>query len=134
MKKMMAFLLLVHVLFSFWACRLMEELLHSSPPEVLSCRLEPDCFVLCFSAEMNRNLTESALTVLEEDDPVEIGFLWNKNDLSCTPHAGVQKNRNYTVLLDSSAEDSYGNSLSETFNRFFPLREDGVSPEILSVL
>ncbi|MBF9017298.1 MULTISPECIES: Ig-like domain-containing protein [unclassified Oceanispirochaeta] len=133
MKKILLFTALVHLLISLWACRFLEEMIHTKVPEVENCSLETDHTLLQFTTPMNWNLTEQAFSLTEEDSELEGRFIWDGNKMSFYPHRGIMENRNYTLNLENSAEDGYGNSLGENRSWKFYTGEDNTPPLIQSV-
>lgn len=133
MKKILLFTALVHLLISLWACRFLEEMIHTKVPEVENCSLETDHFLLQFTTDMNRNLTEQAFSLTEDDSELEGSFIWNKNEMYFYPYKGIMKNRNYTLNLENSAEDGYGNSLDINRSWTFFTGEESIPPLIQSV-
>lgn len=134
MKKILLLTLLIHILISLWACNFLEEITNNSIPEITKCSLETDHFLLQFSTNMNRNITEQAVSLSFEDIQVEGRFSWSNNKMQFYPHEGIIDKGLYILKIKSSAEDKYGNSLIRDQSWQFNTREDSISPEIISVL
>lgn len=134
MKQILILITIIHLFVSLWACRLLEEILHTDVPEVESCTLNTDHFLLRFSTEMNQNLTELAFSLKQEENNLEGYFLWNDTELSFYPYSGITENRTYILNLEDSAEDEYGNSLIKSEQWTFHQGDDNTPPFILSVM
>lgn len=134
MKKIMLLATLCHLLIGLWACSFLEEIIHNSIPEVTSCSLQSDHFLLKFSTEMNHNITEQAFKLSFEERDVEGRFSWNDKDMSFYPHQEILEEGQYILKIENSAEDEYGNSLIRAQSWEFNTREDCTPPQIISVL
>jgi hypothetical protein len=66
-----------------------------------------------FSENMNHNFTESAFSV----SPSLAGeFNWDRKTMIFTPDSGFTMGTDYTVTIDTSAEDTAGNTIADTYS------------------
>ena len=88
--------------------------------------------IITFNKMMDINSTQNAVQLLRGASIVNCNYSWNQNKLSCIPVAQLQPNSSYTILVNTSAKDTNGNSLESYFSSSFETVE---SPEfkVLSV-
>jgi len=138
MKKITVFLILISLLM-IQSCRFMNELKHMDAPEIHSWAPGEEVhnpqdignISIEFSAGMDKNLTESAFSLTEDEEELKGDFSWEKDSLIFTPFTGFQSDRSYRILLKKSAEDEYGNSLKKEWTAGFATGSDEEPPAFL---
>ncbi len=108
-------------------CKFVQELMHMSPPEVVSYSpdrerieaAEVSDVRLTFSQDMNRTATEEAFSLGEEEKNLAGRYRWKGRTLYFTPFSGFKENKTYLAVLTTEAEDLFGNCLAEQFHFSF---------------
>jgi hypothetical protein len=87
-----------------------------------------------FSSSMNRVLAEDAFSLSRENQPLQGRFSWQRADtvLVFVPEVPFGNGRRYTVEVAETAEDLYGNSLSEPFDFRFATAQELAPPEVVA--
>lgn len=105
--------LLIFLIFS--SCDFVDELKNMDYPEVNSCTYDTERICLDFSSEMDRTRTESSFSCKCNNVNENGIFLWKNDSMFFYPTGGVKERSDYEIELGTGAEDTYGNSLSESF-------------------
>ncbi|ADN02962.1 Ig-like domain-containing protein [Spirochaeta thermophila] len=86
-----------------------------------------------FSAPVNKPLTETAFSFTGNGDPIEGRIEWPaENTLRFIPYEPPSEHGEYTIVVDTTAEDTHGNSLREDFSYTFYTSTDRTRPRLLS--
>ena len=87
-----------------------------------------------FSQEVNKTLAEEAFSLAESGKPVAGSFLWSSGDtFAFQPSIDWKEGRIYTIRVDTSAEDIFGNSLREDFTHRFGSSAESDRPRLQSI-
>jgi hypothetical protein len=94
---------------------------------------EVSCVTITFSSSMNRVLAEDAFSLNGANRPIHGHFSWQEGDtiLVFVPEVPLTNGGRFTLRVTGSAEDLYGNSLSEPFDFCFATAEELLPPEIV---
>jgi hypothetical protein len=87
-----------------------------------------------FSGPADRDSVEQAFSLTKDGGPVCGSFAWEGEVLRFVPVEGLEKNRNYLLVVGTSAEDEEGVSLDEEFRFAFSTKAEELRPTLLSVL
>ena len=88
---------------------------------------------ITFNRDPEHIKTEEAFCMVSNGTEIPGRLDWNDTTLCFSPFSEIEENREYELILSSTAEDPYGNSLSENFSVIFRTGEKGRRPEIVSV-
>jgi hypothetical protein len=82
---------------------------------------------------MNRNLAEDAFSLRKGNQPLQGRFYWQGEDtiLVFAPEVPLTDGCGFTIEVTETAEDRYGNSLSEPFDFCFFTAEELLPPEVI---
>jgi hypothetical protein len=137
-KRLAGTILLLHVLVG---CSFIVELLHMeaveitawTPSEELIQADQAATVTIRFSSSMNRILAEDAFSLSRDNQSLQGRFSWQNADtlLIFTPEVPLETGYRFAVRVAESAEDLYGNSLSEPFDFCFATARELVPPEVL---
>ena len=84
-----------------------------------------------FSADANKGLAQSAFSLLENGVSVNGCFAWSGSEhLSFYPFEPFNAAATYTIKVNTTAEDSDGNSLKDDFVRIFRATADSRRPAV----
>jgi hypothetical protein len=88
---------------------------------------------ITFSSSMNRVLAEEAFSLSRGDNPLHGRFSWQEGGtiLVFVPEVPFTNGCRFTLEVTESAEDLYGNSLSEPFDFCFATAEELLPPEVV---
>lgn len=133
---------LLQGILSLYSCSFAEEFQHMEPPKVLSCvpdrqflkAWEMKEIRLRFSTAMDPWSTEEAFSLKANNTPQAGTFRWEEGNqvLIFTPLSPLPDREVYTLTLSTVAEDRWGNSLKEEFNRTFLTKEETDPPKVIA--
>jgi len=87
-----------------------------------------------FSADVDKTLTESAFSLLEDGVPMEGRYGWPEdNHLSYSVIEQFNETSIYTIKVTTMAEDTDGNSLKDDYTHTFRSSGDSQRPSIVSI-
>ncbi len=124
------------VLISLSGCQIYNEWEDMNPVTVDAALNEEDGVIaLSFSAAMDRARTEDAIEVRRDGSVVLSQNAWTQGarTLTLSPDGGIETNDVIVLSVETSAEDQYGNSLAERYERTFDLRAETDRPFVVSV-
>jgi hypothetical protein len=137
-KRLVVILMASHML---WGCSFFVGLLHMEAVEITAWTPNRELIpaeqvtavTITFSSSMNRVLAEEAFSLIRSNQPLQGRFSWQKTDtvLVFVPEAPLGNGCSFTVEVDQTAEDLYGNSLSESFDFSFATAVELVPPEVI---
>jgi hypothetical protein len=138
LKRLVVILLLSQML---WGCSFVVGLLHMEAVEITAWNPNRELVqadrvkkvTITFSSTMNRILAEDAFSLSRDDQPLQGHFSWEKADtiLVFVPEVPLGNSYRFAVQVAETAEDIYGNSLSEPFDFRFATAGELVPPEVL---
>ncbi len=137
MKKIILLIIAIQVILT--GCRLIQDFMNMSPPEILSFSPDDEYVTaselsevcITFSQGMDKTKTEGAFSLTEGSSSLEGVFSWKENRLSFVPFSGFKTNKTYTIQIETTAEDRYGNSLMDEFYFTFFTGEEKNRPRIV---
>jgi hypothetical protein len=103
------------------------------PLRVVSCSLDGDEILVCFSAPPAQETLYKAFSASEDGKGLEGSFSFGGNDLRFFPVNGIQAGREYVISISVTAEDKRGNSLEKEFRQVYSTKSDLRAPEISAV-
>jgi hypothetical protein len=141
-KKILYLLLLGTNISILPGCRFIDELIHMDSPEILDWRPgegnqeAEDLYEVSleFTALMNRNRTEEAFSLTEEEKRLPGEFVWDENRMYFSPYEGFSSDKSYLLHLKKTAEDSYGNSLAREWTGEFFTGTDQEAPVFMEAI
>ena len=109
------------------------EIVAWSPDRELIPAEQVSNITVTFSSSMNRVLAEDAFSLNRENRPTQGHFSWREADtiLVYTPEVPLAGGCRFTIEVADTAEDLYGNSLSEAFDFYFSTAEELLPPEVV---
>ena len=134
----MKLLIIIYCFFiSFISCDILRE----APFEVVSWtpgdgyhNTEDLVVSLLLSHPSDRARTEQSFFLSEEGRPVRGTFSWDDRRLYFWPSSPLEANNNYTITLNTSAQNNSGLSLENKFTASFTTRRSGSNPRVISVI
>ncbi len=100
---------------------------------VTDVKYDEDEITLRFSAEPDYGSIASSFTFLEDEKPVSGIFSYNGNCVSYKTSTKISKSHKYKLVLNSSAEDKNGISMSSDFVYEFSLKDSTDNPGIKGI-
>ena len=117
------------------------DILRESPFEVVSWtpgngyhNTEGLVVSLLLSHPSDKPRTEQSFLLSEDGRNVRGTFSWDDKRLYFKPSSPLESNRNYTITLNTSAQNSDGLSLENKFTASFTTRPSGGNPRVISVM
>lgn len=106
-----------------FSCRGAEEFINMDPVEIVAWQPADEGAVcgpleavkITFSEKMEKGITEQAFSLKRDDEAVGGFFRWEEKTMYYYPVSGIMDDSDYEIEVGTSAEDIYGNSLSENF-------------------
>ena len=137
--KQRLFLILMTMPLVFQSCRFVDDLKHMDAPRIISwspgeenqdaATLEE--VSLNFSTAMDKNLTEAACSLSENEVEIPGDFVWEENKMRFLPYKGFSADKKYVFCLQKTAEDMYGNSFSQEWCAEFTTGSDSEPPQFI---
>jgi hypothetical protein len=124
-----------------WGCSFVVGLLRMDAVEIVSWSPNREMVpaeqvpsvTITFSGSMNRVLAEDAFSLSRDNHPLQGHFSWGEGDtiLIFVPEAPLSNGCRFTLKMTETAEDLYGNSLSEPFDFCFNTALELLPPEVV---
>jgi hypothetical protein len=137
-KRLIGSLIFMQML---WGCSFIAGLMRMDAVEIITWspnreRIPAEqvsCVTVTFSSSMNRVLAEDAFSLSRENQPLRGRFSWQEGDtiLVFVPEVPLTDGCRFTLEVAGTAEDLYGNSLSEPFDYCFTTAEELLPPEVV---
>lgn len=94
---------------------------------------DDDKIQITFSAEVDEESVQKAVSLLEDNAALGGYFNFSGDTVLFYPENGIKKNYDYDFCISTACEDKKGNSLMKDYNQSFSTRDEHERPQIISI-